>query len=139
MNERILDVDAAPRTDDQNVRPRQQLVGRCDDARAKNAQVAGAVENLSRGALVKEHEVRVRSWSGVRRVDEIEIQRPGGKSLVMNDVDSGMRVPTRLQVRDVCAVHRSLRGTALRGRHRVTVQGQGDGQRERRDDADHGA
>src|SRR5207247_4376807 len=90
---RILDVDAATRTDDQNVRLRQQLVRRRDDARAKNVQVAGAVENLSRGTLVKEHEVRVRSWSGVRRVDEIEIQRPGRKSVVMNDVDSSLRVP----------------------------------------------
>ena len=128
VDERVLDVDPATGTDDQDARPRQQLVRSGDDAGAEDVHVAGAVEYLRRRAAVEEHEVRVRTWCGVPGIDEVAVHRAGRQGVVVDDIDPGMRIPAGRQMSDVLAVHGPLRRSGLWRRDRVT------GQRERRGD-----
>ena len=78
--------------------------------------------------------MRVGPRPGVGRVDEMEVLVAGRLTLVLDDVDSRGRIPSRREVVDAWRVHRALFGTGLRRSDDVAPAREHTGQQDARHD-----
>src|SRR2546428_7679738 len=130
MDERVVDIDPSARAYDENSRIGDELVRRGNDGLPEHAHVAAAVQDRRRRSEVEVHEVRIRTRLRVRRVHEIPVALAARFLLILNDVDAGIRIPTRREMLDSRAVDRALVGSDLRRGDAVTPSGEHRGYRD---------
>src|SRR2546428_13030020 len=114
MDERVLDIDPSARAYDENGRIGDELVRRGNDRLPQHARVAAAVQDRRRRSEVEIDDVRIRTRLGVSGVHEIPVALLARLFRVLNDVDAGVRIPTRGEMLDSRAVDRTLVGSDLR-------------------------